>query len=281
MNIPLYSNAPTFVKIIMRLFFWYLVILSILVFNQKNFLIFPSKLTEDNLAKKAASYDIELWKDHQALVYTPKPSVVKKGIVLFYHGNAGFAGSRSAVGERLRSLGFITVLAEYPEFGAKAGKFVFEDVNKDALNLAIDALNKWPNMPLYVASESLGTGPASFVIKELGDNVKSATLFVPYSELAQVAQNKFWMFPVRPFFRYNWNVFENLKETKIPINIVVAQRDEVIGAEQGLMLYSQLSQKRGPDSSINLIKLPEATHNAWFDYSVGVGNGELLEPLFK
>jgi pimeloyl-ACP methyl ester carboxylesterase len=141
---------------------------------------------------------------------------------------------------------------EYPGYGARdgsPGKQSFFTAGTEAFELLPDSL------PKYVVSESIGAGVACHLAKTHSTNVAGLVLFMPYCDLASVAQRKMPWLPAYLLLLDRFNPAECLKDYRGPVKIVLAGADEIIPVESGRRLFDKY---QGPK---NLQIIPGAHHN--------------------
>ena len=110
-------------------------------------------------------------------------------------------------------------------------------------------------LPRYIVSESIGTGVACELAKSHPSEVAGMVLFVPFHNLASVAQKHLPFLPAYILLVDRFNPERDLKSYRGPIKFVVAEDDEVVGAATGKKLFDSYE---GPK---NLQVVPGAHHN--------------------
>jgi pimeloyl-ACP methyl ester carboxylesterase len=123
---------------------------------------------------------------------------------------------------------------EYPGYGARGGS-----PGKDSfIAAAEESFQLLPkSLPKYVVSESIGAGVATELAKAHPQEVAGLALFVPYHNLASVAQRQMWFLPAGLLLRDRFNPEECLKSYHGPVKFIVAGDDEIIGSASGLRLH--------------------------------------------
>jgi uncharacterized protein len=157
------------------------------------------------------------------------------GSVLIVHGNGGWALDRGYIAMPIHEAASLDVyILEYPGYGAREGS----PGETSFLAAADEAFENLPkNLPVYVVSESLGTGIAAYLAQKYSSAVSGLALFVPYDKLASVAQNHV---PFLPAYFLLWDRFDPaawLKNYRGPIKFIIAGSDEVIPPILGQRLY--------------------------------------------
>ena len=111
------------------------------------------------------------------------------------------------------------------------------------------------SQPKYLVSESLGAGAACFLAKAHPTVVAGLVLFMPYHNLASVAQRKMPLLPAYLLLLDRFNPAECLKDYRGPVKIVLAGADEIIPVESGRRLFEGYA---GPKT---LQIIPGTRHN--------------------
>jgi pimeloyl-ACP methyl ester carboxylesterase len=122
---------------------------------------------------------------------------------------------------------------EYPGYGAREGS----PSKKSLVAAAEEAFQLLStNSPKYVVSESIGAGVACELARNHPQEVAGMALFVPYHNLASVAQRQIWFLPSYFLLLDRFNPEECLQSYHGPVKFVVAGADEIIGPASGLRL---------------------------------------------
>ena len=212
----------------------------------------PSKeaLTADN---------IQCWPsnagNYKGFVSTAESNHVM-GTIIVFHGNAGTAADRTYYIKALVPLGYRVILAEYPGYGARAGKLGEKSFVSDAKETVNDAYKHYGS-PLFLLGESLGCGVAAAVAKEPPVTIDGILLITPWDTLLSVAKSKFSWLPLQFFMKDKYDSMSNLKGYQGRIAIVGAERDEIIPMRHAVALYQALPGRK----AIWVVK--GAGHNDW------------------
>ena len=222
---------------------------------QRRLIYFPTKL-DPNLAEIMASRSGFLpWKNqsNQIIGWKLPSAAHPTGCVLIVHGNAGCAVDREYLARPIHDTASVDVyILEYPGYGARDGS----PSMKTFLAAADEAFALLSESgPIYIVSESLGTGVATHLASTHGRKVGGLTLFVPYNNFVSLAQEKMPFLPVSMILLDRFDPETWLKDYSGPVQFVVAENDEVIPAKFGLRLHDGYS---GP-KSLQVVK--GAHHN--------------------
>jgi pimeloyl-ACP methyl ester carboxylesterase len=212
-----------------------LLLLAVLVF-QRRLIYFPTKMPADVIESVAAEHGFAPWKNPagQIIGWKLPAGGVSTGSVFVVHGNAGCALSRDYIAQPVHAAAAVDVFVlEYPGYGARAGS-----PSKNSFAVAAEeAFQLLPtNSPRYVVSESIGAGVACELAKNHPSEIAGLALFVPYHNLAAVAQRHIWFLPAYFLLFDRFNPEADLQGYHGPVKFVVAGTDEIIGPASGLRL---------------------------------------------
>jgi uncharacterized protein len=232
--------------------------LCLLVFVvQRSLMYFPERATEKAALERAAFARLRPWRDPQGMLigWRPARAAEARDRILVFHGNAGSALDRvyylAALGGPTREV----VLFEYPGYGARPGK-PGQPVLVNAALAAVERLHAEGDGPVWLLGESLGSGVAAQVAAREPAAVSGLILVTPVARMAEVAASHYPWLPVRALLRDRWDNLTALRAYHGPVVILVAGRDEVVGAPQGRRLAQSLSP------APRVFEQPEAGHNS-------------------
>src|ERR1039457_6094983 len=168
-----------------------LIVLAVLIF-QRRLIYFPTKIPAEVIESVAAEHGFVPWKNPtgQIIGWKIPASGAATGSVLIVHGNAGCALSRDYLARPIHEAEDVDVFVlEYPGYGARAGS----PSKTSFLAAAEESFQLLPaDKPKYVVSESIGAGVACELAKCHPTEIAGLALFVPYHNLASVAQRRMW-----------------------------------------------------------------------------------------
>lgn len=239
-----------YIRVGVRVIIYYCLVLGILYTFQHKILYAPS---EQNKIMSTWSPVYNKDKKVIAIEQKSKPTT-GQDIVVIFHGNAGNAADRVDYKGVLPAQHLI--ILEYPGYGLRFN----EGINKANLvsagqELIKEIKKKYPGHHITLLGESLGTGVASEVA--VLEGIDKLVLITPYTSIAEVAQDKFWYFPVSYLVRDNFNNVEALKAYKGKTLILAAENDEVIPSKFAKNLLNQT-----PGEKVEVI-VKKSGHNSW------------------
>ena len=249
---------------------------------QRSLMYFPTKIPANAIESAAKENGFIPWKNPagQIIGWKIPASGTATGSVLIVHGNAGCALGRDYIALPIHAIGapvsdparfnmttnepgqetgapsvgvhLDVFVLEYPGYGAREGS----PSKTSMVAAAEEAFELMPKgSPRYLVSESIGAGVACELAKNHPTEVAGMLLFVPYDNLASVAQRHMPFLPAYFLLLDRFNPAECLKNYHGPVQVVVAGADEILGPETGRRLFDGYA---GPK---NLQLIPGAHHN--------------------
>jgi len=176
-----------------------------------------------------------------------------KNIWLMLHGNGGQASDRIYIVPCFSEHDSVFIL-EYPGYGNREGMPSKESFNKAAKEAYLFLRVVYPQIPVCVAAESIGSGPA-LSLAGLDRKPEKFVLIVPFDNLSSVAEGHFPSILVRLVLKDNWNNVEALSKYNGPVDIFGAEADEVIPINHAKALAACY-----PGSKMVIIR---GGHNDW------------------
>jgi fermentation-respiration switch protein FrsA (DUF1100 family) len=196
------------------------------------------------------------------------PATNRRGVVLFFHGNAGNISHRLDSIEIFHQLGLDTLIIDYRGYGQSTGR-----TNEQGTYL--DALAAWkylvdergvPADRIVVFGRSLGGAVGAW----LGSQHTPAAVIIEssFSSGVDMARRLYPFLPVRLITRLRYPVVEYASRLECPVLVVHSRNDEIIPFEMGQSIYAAVKQRK------SFIEL-RGDHNSGFfisrhDYLAGL-----------
>ena len=238
-------------------------LLSALYAFQGKLIYFPTRMSRGDFERtvRAAGGDrASILAPFDAVVVEPPADVASVGTVIFFHGNAGLGIDRAYLLPAFTRRRLRLVLAEYPGYGARGGAPTERRLVADAQALYAQIARTYPNAPIMLAGESLGSAVAVQVATHSAAPVASrVVLLVPFLSLVETAARVYPFLPVRYLVRDRFDSRAQLPLYGGTVAILVAGRDEVVGPAQG----RELARVPRALGATIYVELPEAGHNDW------------------
>jgi alpha-beta hydrolase superfamily lysophospholipase len=237
----------------------FVIVLAGCAMFQDHLLYFPTRAGLDSIEVEAKAAGARPWPNsgaaHRGFVVEPQdgPAV---GTVVLFHGNAGYALHRRHWAEALGRLGWRTILAEYPGYGARSGAVGERSMVPDAIESLRLAHEQFGD-PIVLAGESLGAGVAAAAAARTDVPLRGVLLMTPWADLPSLAQEKVPFLPVRLILRDRYDTIANLAAIDAPVAICIAEEDEVIPTHHSERLFEAIPEPK------RCWWFPGRGHNDW------------------
>ena len=243
------------VRILQTVIIAYVLFVLAAAIFQRRLIYFPRNIPAALAEPAATELGFVPWRNPSGQIIGWKLPAASSPVasVLITHGNAGCAIDRGYLANPIHVAAPVDVyVLEYPGYGSRAGspnKQSFLAAGEEAFGLLTNGL------PKYLVSESIGAGVICYLAKAHSTEVAGLVLFMPYHNLASVAQRKMPLLPAYLLLLDRFNPAECLRDYRGPVKIVLAGADEIIPVESGRRLFEGYA---GPK---NLQIIPGAHHN--------------------
>lgn len=196
---------------------------------------------------------LEIWSADGQVIGLARPAKSPENVWLLCHGNGGQAADRAYALPCFPESDAVYIL-EYPGYGQRAGTPSKKSFDEAARKAYLALRQAYPDTPVCVAGESIGSGPASSLAGQDPPPDK-IVLVVPFDKLSLVAKDHFPSFLVSLILRSDWDNVSALENYQGPIEIFGAEKDEIIAVSHAKALADAL-----PGSKLFIIK---GGHNEW------------------
>ena len=201
-------------------------------------------------------------KDGKTIGYSRQVESPKNAWLMF-HGNAGQASDRIYAMPCFSDSDSIYIL-EYPGYGNRDGAPSKEAFNKAAKEAYLFLRELYPQIPVCVVAESIGSGPA-LSLACLDKKPEKFVLIVPFEKLSSVADEHFPTFLVWLILKDNWDNVEALSKYIGPVDVFGAEADEIIPVNHAKALAASCPRSR--------MVIISGGHNEWsYDGKVRIRN---------
>jgi len=172
------------------------------------------------------------------------PATNRRGVVLFFHGNAGNISHRLDSIGIFHQLGLDTLIIDYRGYGQSTGKTTEQGTYLDA-QAAWGYLVDERGIPagrIIVFGRSLGGAIGAW----LGAQHTPAAMIIESSFTSGVdmARRLYPFLPVRLITRLRYPVTEYASRLECPVLVVHSRNDEIIPFEMGQSIYAAVNQRK-------------------------------------
>jgi pimeloyl-ACP methyl ester carboxylesterase len=248
----------TFMHWILRLaglsVFIYVAVVSIVYLRQEQMIFYPTTLEPKYKFQLSLPFE-EKYTDtgyeitHGLLIKAPHA----KGLVLYFHGNAGDMSQWAGVAQEIAlRLHWNVWMVDYPGYGKSTGVIDSQErLLNSARKIFTQAKQEFPQAKIAIYGRSIGSGVA---VKIAAENVvQGLVLETPYLSITRLTHS---IYPWIPLFalKYPMTSEEWIREVKSPILTMHGDQDDIIPFEHGQTL-STLSEHS------TFVRIPEGRHN--------------------
>ena len=222
----------------------YLIFATMLYFLQERLIFLPSRLAKGYEYSFNHDFsEFNLTADDGAQLNALHFKVPQsKGIILYFHGNAG---NLSRWGEIARVISsayqYDVVIMDYRTYGKSTGKLSEAALYQDGQLFYNYILEQNPEKEIILYGRSLGTGIATRLAAQ--NEPAKLILETPYYSLLDIGQRRFPFLPVKWFLKYQFKSFEYVNDISCPVAIFHGTKDEIIPVDSGKMLYQSIPGK--------------------------------------
>ena len=168
-------------------------------------------------------------------------AVQKRGVVLYFHGNADNLMRWGNYADRFLSRGYDVWMYDYREFGKSRGKFDEATFYRDAEFMYQQILKQYPENQVILYGFSLGTGLATKVAAE--HNPRLLLLEAPYFSIPDVWWQHVPIYPYAWLMRYQFRTDERIIRVRCPMHFFHGTNDGVVPYESSLKLARLLGRE--------------------------------------
>ncbi len=212
----------------------------IIYFFQERLIFLPESLPSDYNFSFDIPFDehfitMEDGAEINALHFTQEES---KGLIVYFHGNAGSLARWGEVVYPFVELGYEVFIADYRGYGKSSGEKSQDAMLSDAESIYTYARQLQTEDRIILFGRSIGSAFASHVAGK--NNPSKVILETPFYTLSDVAREVMPIFPTSLLLRYEFKNYQSLSTTSAPIYIFHGTDDEVVNYQSGRRLFDSL-----------------------------------------
>ena len=210
-------------------------------FFQENLLFYPEKLSENFKFNFSAdftelNYQPDKGTNLNALLFE---SSDKKGIVLYFHGNAGSLRSWGNLSAQFTSLNYDLLIYDYRGYGKSSGNISEKAFFSDAQFIYDELRKSYSESEIILYGRSVGTGIAAHLASY--NNPKLIILETPFFSLKDIAEH---YYPWLPSFilKYPFRTDRFITKIRGEVILIHGTDDEIIHYGSSLKLQKLLKE---------------------------------------
>lgn len=166
-----------------------------------------------------------------------RPAATGFPTIVYFHGNAGHMGDRSALFAALVEKDFGLLALSYRGYGKSEGAPSEQGLYSDA-RAAISYLLNNKHVPLgklILFGESLGTGVATQMATQY--DISMLILQAPYRSVSGRAGEIYYFIPVKQLIKDKFQSIKKIARVKAPLLIFHGEQDDVIPVRHGKTMF--------------------------------------------
>jgi len=161
-----------------------------------------------------------------------------KGLLLYFHGNAGDLSKWGHVVAPFVDLGYDVLVMDYRNYGKSTGKLSEEGLYNDAQLFYDYAKKEYPADKIVIYGRSMGASIATQLASR--NKAKKLLLETPFYSLLDVAQDRFPLLPIKQLLKYKMPSFKYIRQVRAPIRIFHGTADDVVSYKSGKKLFDSI-----------------------------------------
>lgn len=172
------------------------------------------------------------------------PADNARGVVLFFHGNAGNISHRLDYLLMFNRLRYSTFILDYRGYGKSTGSPSEEGTYRDA-EAAWEYLRHArlaQPQDVVIAGESLGGAVGTRLAAKV--HPRAVLLFSTFTSVNDLGAQVYWFLPVRLLSRIGYDNLENLKRIQAPVFIAHSRDDDVVPYSHGRKLFEAAGEPK-------------------------------------
>ena len=251
------KNKKSFYRWLKIIVVVYCVIGIAFYYLQEKLLFHPKQLAENSnwqfiQSFRESNIRVDSETKYNIVQFTVADSL-KKGVVLYFHGNRENVNHYAAFAENFTRNHYEVWMPDYPGFGKSTGELSEKGMYDEALQVYKLARIKYSPQQIIIYGRSLGTGIAAHLAAER--DCKKLLLETPYYSFTSMVTSLFWMYPVNRLLKYKLPTYQYLRQVTAPISIFHGTDDRVIAHRNA----SRLKEILKPTDEF--ITIPGGSHN--------------------
>jgi len=213
---------------------------TLLYFMQEKLIFLPTKLSETYEYSFDQSFEeINISTEDGAVLNaihfkTENP----KGVILYFHGNAGDLSRWGTITEYFTQYNYDVLVMDYRTFGKSTGEISETALYADAELFYEYVAKKYKESEIIVYGRSLGTTFAAYVASK--NKPKQLILETPFFSLTEVAKKRFPFLPIKKLLKYNFPTKNFISQVSCPTFIFHGTEDNVVAYKSGKKLSKKI-----------------------------------------
>ncbi|WP_422859858.1 alpha/beta hydrolase [Flagellimonas sp. S174] len=248
-------------RVAILIFVLFLTLTLMLTLLQEKFIFLPTQLPENYTYSFERDFEefFLTGQDEAKLNALHFKSEDPKGVILYFHGNAGDLSRWGQIANRFLRYDYDVIVMDYRGYGKSTGKRSESNLFEDA-QLFYDYTHElYAKDEIIIYGRSLGCSIATHVASN--NRIKKLILETPFYNLTDVAQDRFPFLPMKPILKYKLASNQFIQQVKAPIRIFHGTEDRVVAYDSGKRLFEVI-----PIEDKKMYTIEKGEHNNLSDF---------------
>lgn len=162
-----------------------------------------------------------------------------KGVILYFHGNAGDLSRWGETATFFVKKDFDVIIMDYRTYGKSTGKINEDNLFNDAQLFYDHTLEYYSENDIIIYGRSLGAAIATQLASK--NRSRQLILETPFFNLLDVAKDRFAFLPLKQLLKYNFSSNQYIKDVECPIAIFHGTEDAVVPYKSGEKLFGEIT----------------------------------------
>ncbi len=233
--------------------------------RQENIIFYPEALPPDfSYSFPGRFEEITLPVDGAAINALLFKAENPRGVVLYFHGNAGNLHGWGEVAPEFTGRGYDLFITDYRGFGKSTGKLKNEDMMHRDAAVAYNYLKeRYPENRIIIYGRSIGTGVAAYLAKSARPRL--LILETPLFSLLDVAKYHHPYMPLKLLvlvLKYPMRTDVWIPDVSCPIYIFHGTEDDIVPYSSSERLFKLIKAEK------KLVTVPGGGHNDLSDFNI-------------
>jgi uncharacterized protein len=236
---------------------------GIMQFGQESMIFYPEVLPPDfQFSFPTPFAEINLPVERATINALHFKTAGPKGVILYFHGNAGSLSSWGYVATDFTSRRHDAFIVDYRGYGKSTGRILSEKMLHDDAAVAYEYLkNLYPEEHIIIYGRSIGTGIACHLAMQ--NKPRMLILESPYFSLKDIASRFIPFMPaalIDSVFKYPLRTDLRMPQVTCPVYLFHGTEDEIIPFDSSKRLVTLIKSEH------ELIAIPGGGHNDLAEY---------------
>ncbi len=227
------------VTVFFFLLFLYIIFGLTLYYGQSKVVFFPVERMESAPDRIGLEYQKVRFKtaDDVRLFSWFLPAQQNKGVILFFHGNAGNISHRLDTLAIFNQLGYSTLIFDYRGYGKSEGTPSEQGLYLDAeaaWKYLVEEMEVKPE-DIIIFGRSLGGPLAAHIAAQ--NSVRACIVESTFTSAKDIASSLYPLYPVGLICRFKFETLQSILKKSAPLLVVHSSDDEIIPFSHGRKIY--------------------------------------------